>query len=67
MLGGYCRVVVRAKNRSVHMLQSMPGLLLVVMIILTLILLPYLNQDPQANRERTGRTEELHIKSRREK
>ncbi|HNP71038.1 MAG TPA: hypothetical protein PLO33_03715 [Kouleothrix sp.] len=42
------------------MLQSYPGLLLVAMIILTLILLPYLNDDRP--RERTGRTEELHIK-----
>lgn len=44
----------------------MPGLLLVIMIIVTLILLPYLN-DAQANRERTGRTEELNVKPRREK
>lgn len=49
------------------MLQSFPGLLLVVMIILTLILLPYLNEDRQRTPERTGRTEELHIKPRREK
>ena len=49
------------------MLQSFPGLLLVVMIILTLILLPYLNDDRQRTTERTGRTEELHIKPQREK
>ena len=46
------------------MLQSYPGLLLVAMIILTLILLPYLNDDRP--RERTGRTEELHIKQKRD-
>jgi hypothetical protein len=49
------------------MLQSLPGLLLVVMIILTLILLPYLSDDRQRTPERTGRTEELHIKPRRDK
>lgn len=49
------------------MLQSMPGLLLVIMIILTLILLPYLNEDVQPSRERTGRTDELHVKPPREK
>jgi len=48
------------------MLQSLPGLLLVVMIILTLILLPYLNEDRSRAPERTGRTEELHIKHKRE-
>ena len=49
------------------MLQSIPGLLLVIMIILTLILLPYLNDDRQRTLDRTGRTEELHIKPQREK
>ena len=49
------------------MLQSIPGLLLVLMIILTLILLPYLNRDLPRSSERTGRTEELHIKQRRKK
>ena len=39
---------------------------LVMMIILTLLLLPYLNDDPQRTPERTGRTEELHIKPRRD-
>jgi hypothetical protein len=39
----------------------------VVMIILTLILLPYLSDDRQRTPERTGRTEELHIKPRRDK
>ncbi len=47
------------------MLQSLPGLLLVVMIILTLILLPFLNEDRPRTPERTGRTEELHIKPKR--
>jgi hypothetical protein len=49
------------------MLQSIPGVLLVIMIILTLILLPYLNEDLPRSSERTGRTDELHIKPRREK
>ena len=49
------------------MLQSIPGLLLVLMIILTLILLPYLNRDLPRSSERTGRTEELHIKQRHKK
>ncbi len=43
------------------MLVSFPALLLVIMIILTLVLLPYLNDD-RPKPERTGRTEELHIK-----
>jgi hypothetical protein len=49
------------------MLQAFPGLLLVIMIILTLILLPYLNRDLPRPSERTGRTDELHIKQRHEK
>lgn len=49
------------------MLESIPGLLLVVMIILTLILLPYLNEDLPRPSERSGRTDELHIKQRHEK
>jgi hypothetical protein len=48
------------------MLESFPGILLFVMIILTLILLPYLQDDRQRPPERTGRTEELHIKPKRE-
>ena len=48
------------------MLATFPGLLLVAMIILTLVLLPYLNDDRQRTTERTGRTEELHIKPKRE-
>ncbi|HNP85263.1 MAG TPA: hypothetical protein PKK78_03940 [Kouleothrix sp.] len=48
------------------MVQSYPGLLLVVMIILTLFLLPYLGDDRPRPSERTGRTEELHIKPKRE-
>lgn len=47
------------------MLESFPGLLLVIMIVLTLVLLPYLNEDRRPT-ERTGRTEELHIKPKRE-
>ena len=45
---------------------SFPGLLLVAMIILTLMLLPYLNDERQRTIERTGRTEELHIKPKRD-
>ncbi len=48
------------------MLQSYPGLLLVAMIILTLIVLPYLADDRPHQSERSGRTEELHIKPKRE-
>ena len=47
------------------MLESFPGLLLVIMIVLSLVLLPYLNEDRQRPPERTGRTEELHIKTKR--
>ena len=47
------------------MLESFPGLFLVFMIVLTLVLLPYLSDDRQRH-ERTGRTEELHIKPKRE-
>ena len=48
------------------MLESFPGLFLVFMIVLTLVLLPYLSDDRQHKSERTGRTEELHIKPKRE-
>jgi hypothetical protein len=48
------------------MLESFPGLFLVFMIVLTLVLLPYLNDDRQRTPDRTGRTEELHIKPKRE-
>jgi hypothetical protein len=48
------------------MLETFPGLLLVIMIVLTLILLPHLTEDRQRTSERTGRTEELHIKPRRD-
>ena len=47
------------------MLESFPGLFLVFMIVLTLVLLPYLSDD-RPRSERTGRTEELHIKPKRE-
>jgi len=47
------------------MFESFPGLFLVFMIVLTLVLLPYLSDDRQRP-ERTGRTEELHIKPKRE-
>lgn len=48
------------------MLQTYPGLALVLMIILTLVLLPYLSDDRTRPPERTGRTEELHIKPKRD-
>jgi len=44
------------------MLETFPGLLLVIMIALTLILLPRLSDERPA--DRTRRTEELHIKHR---
>ncbi len=47
------------------MFESFPGLFLVFMIVLTLVLLPYLSDDRQRP-DRTGRTEELHIKPKRE-
>ena len=47
------------------MLESFPGFFLVFMIVLTLVLLPYLSDDRQRS-DRTGRTEELHIKPKRE-
>ena len=47
------------------MLELFPGFFLVFMIVLTLVLLPYLSDDRQRS-ERTGRTEELHIKPKRE-
>ena len=47
------------------MLESFPGLFLVFMIVLTLVLLPYLSDDRQRPSDRTGRTEELHIKPKR--
>jgi hypothetical protein len=61
------RLCHRAWDRQeLMMLESFPGLLLVTMIILTLILLPYLNEERPRTSERTGRTDELHIKSERE-
>jgi hypothetical protein len=56
----------RRAGRSRILLESFPGLLLVIMIVLTLILLPYLNEERQRPAERTGRTEELHIKPKQE-
>ena len=44
------------------MLQSVPGLLLFVMIVLTLVLLPYLNDDRPRSSERPNRADELHVK-----
>jgi len=44
------------------MLQSVPGLLLFVMIVLTLVLLPYLNDDRPRSSERPSRPDELNIK-----
>jgi hypothetical protein len=36
------------------------------MIVLTLVLLPYLSDDRQRTSDRSGRTEELHIKPKRD-
>jgi hypothetical protein len=41
------------------MLETIPGLLLAGAIALTLILLPHLNEE---RRERTGLTEEIHVR-----
>ena len=46
------------------MLETFPGLLLVIMIAITLILLPRLNDDRPSSTDKTRRTEELHIKRR---
>jgi hypothetical protein len=66
MPGASDLVAARRTDRSLMMLESFPGLFLVFMIVLTLVLLPYLNDDRQRTPERTGRTEELHIKPKRE-
>lgn len=45
------------------MIETVPGFLLVVMIIITIVLLPRLNDErPAQVRDRARRTEELHIK-----
>lgn len=45
------------------MLETLPGLLLVVMIIITVILLPHLNNERSNQADEPRRkTEELHIK-----
>jgi hypothetical protein len=44
------------------MIQTIPGLFLVIMIAITLILLPRLNDDRPSPPDQTRRTEELHIK-----
>jgi len=49
------------------MLETFPALLLVIMLTLTLILLPRLNEEQQSNRtDAPRRTEELHIKTKRD-
>jgi hypothetical protein len=48
------------------MLETFPGLLLVIMIAITLILLPRLSDDRAGRTETTRRTEELHIKQKRD-
>ena len=42
------------------MIETIPGLLLAATIALTLILLQHLNEERRS--ERTGTTEELHIR-----
>ena len=44
------------------MLETFPGLFLVIMIAITLILLPRLNDERLPPSDKTRRTEELHIK-----
>jgi hypothetical protein len=48
------------------MLETFPGLFLVIMIAITLILLPRLNDERPNRAEPTRRTEELHIKPKRD-
>ena len=47
------------------MLESVPGLLLVIMIAITLILLPRLSDERPSRTDPNRRTEELHIKPKR--
>ena len=49
------------------MLETFPGLLLVIMIAITLILLPRLNDERPSRNEPARRTEELHIKPKRDR
>lgn len=44
------------------MFGTFPGLLLIIMIAITLILLPRLNDDQVRSADKPRRTEELHIK-----
>ena len=48
------------------MLETFPALLLVIMLTLTLILLPRLNEEQSNRTDAPRRTEELHIKPRRD-
>ena len=48
------------------MLESFPGLLLVIMLTLTLILLPRLNEEQVGRVDPPRRTEELHVKPKRD-
>jgi hypothetical protein len=49
------------------MLETFPGLLLVIMITITLILLPRLNEERASRSDTSRRTEELHIKPKRDR
>ncbi|MBC8164041.1 MAG: hypothetical protein H7Z42_22755 [Roseiflexaceae bacterium] len=49
------------------MLESFPGLLLVVMIVITLVLLPYLQEDRPAEGRRATEEVRINVKSRRDK
>jgi hypothetical protein len=48
------------------MLETFPGLLLVIMLTLTLILLPRLNEERSGRIDSPRRTEELHVKPKRD-
>jgi hypothetical protein len=48
------------------MLETFPGLLLVIMLTLTLILLPRLSEEQSSRADPPRRTEELHIKPKRD-
>jgi hypothetical protein len=58
--------VARAWDKEPNMLESFPGLLLVIMLTLTLILLPRLNEEQAGRPDPPRRTEELHVKPKRD-
>ena len=63
---GYAKGYPRVAYEEPSMLESFPGLLLVIMITITLILLPRLSEERSTAAETRRRTEELHIKPKRD-